>query len=74
MLYYFLLSQHDAGQKEILVRVSYASSSTTTNGGTANTPFRLPNNVRGLARRQSPAPGKNYPVIPIPPAPYKFEQ
>jgi len=74
MLYYFLLSQHDAGQKEILVRVSYASSSTTTNGGTANTPFRLPNNVRGLARRQSPAPGKNYPVIPVPPAPYKFEQ
>jgi RHS repeat-associated protein len=74
MLYYFLLSQHDAGQKEILVRVSYASPSTTTNGGTANTPFRLPNNVRGLAGRQSPAPSKNYPVLPIPPAPYKFEQ
>lgn len=71
MLYYFLLSQHDAGQKAILVRVSYASSSTTTNGGTANTPFKLPNNVRGLAKGYTP--GKNYPVIPVPSAPYKFE-
>lgn len=71
--YYFFLSQHDAGQKEILVRVSYASSSTSTNGGTKNTPFKLPNNIRGLSRRQSPEANKNYPVIPVPSAPYKFE-
>jgi RHS repeat-associated protein len=71
MLYYFLLSQHDAGQKEILVMVSYASSSTSTNGGTKNTPFKLPNNVKGLVNGYTP--GKNYPVIPVPSAPYKFE-
>ncbi|RXK87446.1 RHS repeat-associated core domain-containing protein [Filimonas effusa] len=73
MLYYFFLAQHDAGQKSLLVRVNYPSANTLTNGGTVNAKFKLPENVKGLADKQTPAPGKNYPVIPVPPAPYKFK-
>jgi hypothetical protein len=75
-LYYFFYSLHAQGYTSIKVKVDYPSNSTRTNGGTEQTSFKLPTNVKELLKRYSYLPSGDPKKIPWMPWPvdksYRF--
>lgn len=55
-LYYFLYSLHAQGYALIKVMVRYPTLNTRTNGGTKETPFMLPINIKSFINRYRPLP------------------
>ncbi len=73
-LYYFLVSEHDAGSKQIKVRINYPKPLSSTNGGTGNLNVKVPANVKKYIPLQNLRnPDKDYPLIPIPKIPYIYD-